>query len=73
MKIENIPFEMSYTFDEKLREKPISLAQMKQGITFLKTTLTHFAHSNISYAKQCGLIGVYARIESTNFNGPNGI
>lgn len=62
MKIENIPFEMSYTFDEKLREKPISLAQMKQGITFLKTTLTHFAHSNISYAKQCGLIGVYARI-----------
>ncbi|MFJ8528177.1 hypothetical protein [Bacillus sp. NPDC094106] len=37
MKIENIPFEMSYTFNEKLREKPVSLAQMKQGITFLKS------------------------------------
>ncbi|CAI8750012.1 hypothetical protein [Bacillus pseudomycoides] len=59
MQIENIPFEMGYTFDENLREKPLSLAEMKQGITFLKTNL---AHSDISYAKQCGLIGVYDRI-----------
>ncbi len=36
MQIENIPFEMGYTFDENLREKPLSLAEMKQGITFLK-------------------------------------
>ncbi|MFK4433819.1 hypothetical protein ABH962_005209 [Bacillus sp. RC54] len=28
----NMPFEMGYTFDENLREKPISLAEMKQGI-----------------------------------------
>ena len=34
MKIENSPFEMDYTFDENLREKPVSLTQMKQGITF---------------------------------------
>ncbi len=48
MKIENLSFEMGYTFDENLREKPLSLALMKQGITFLKTTLTH---SDISYAQ----------------------
>ena len=35
---------------ENLREKPLSLAQMKQGITFLKTPLTH---SDTSYVKQC--------------------
>ena len=59
MKIENSPFEMDYTFDENLREKPVSLTQMKQGITFLKINLPD---SDLSYAKQCGLIGVYERI-----------
>ncbi|MDC7975660.1 MULTISPECIES: hypothetical protein [Bacillus] len=54
----NIPFEMGYTFDENLREKPISLAEMKQGIAFLKEHL----HEDSSYGKNCGLIGVYERI-----------
>ncbi|SCN38080.1 Uncharacterized protein BC067498_04682 [Bacillus cereus] len=54
----NIPFEMGYTFDENLREKPISLAEMKQGITFLKEHL----HEDSLYGKSCGLIGVYKRI-----------
>ncbi|WP_035436109.1 tetratricopeptide repeat protein [Bacillus sp. UNC322MFChir4.1] len=58
-KMKHIPFEMGYTFDENLREQPISLEQMKQGIAFLKTNLTT---SGISYAKQCGLIGTYERI-----------
>lgn len=57
--MKHIPFEMGYTFDENLREKPLSLEQMKQGITFLKTNLTT---PGISYAKQCGLIGAYERI-----------
>ncbi|PEI91554.1 hypothetical protein CN679_13870 [Bacillus pseudomycoides] len=59
MEIENSPFEMDYTFDANLREKPVSLTQMKQGITFLKINLPD---SDLSYAKQCGLIGVYERI-----------
>ncbi|KAA0749617.1 hypothetical protein DN389_03360 [Bacillus sp. AY3-1] len=54
----NIPFEMGYTFDENLREKPISLAEMKQGIVFLKEHL----HEDSLYGKSCGLIGVYERI-----------
>ncbi|MFV8520510.1 hypothetical protein ABEX39_20265 [Bacillus albus] len=54
----NIPFEMGYTFDENLREKPISLAEMKQGIAFLKEHL----HEGPLYGKNCGLIGVYERI-----------
>lgn len=54
----NIPFEMGYTFDENLREKPISLAEMKQGILFLKEHL----HERSLYGKNCGLIGVYERI-----------
>ncbi|OQR53679.1 hypothetical protein [Bacillus sp. CDB3] len=54
----NIPFEMGYTFDENLREKPISLAEMKQGIVFLKKYLQK---GNV-YGKDCGLIGVYERI-----------
>ena len=43
----NIPFEMGYTFDENLREKPISLAEMKQGILFLKEHL----HERSLYGK----------------------
>ncbi|OJE42252.1 hypothetical protein BAQ47_07455 [Bacillus tropicus] len=54
----NIPFEMGYTFDENLREKPLSLAEMKQGIVFLKEHL----HEGPLYGKNCGLIGVYERI-----------
>ncbi|HDR6316757.1 TPA: hypothetical protein QCU53_003549 [Bacillus thuringiensis] len=54
----NIPFEMGYTFDENLREKPLSLAEMKQGIVFLKEHL----HKKSLYGKNCGLIGVYERI-----------
>ncbi len=50
----NIPFEMGYTFDENLREKPISLAEMKQGILFLK----EYLQEGNSYGKDCGLIGV---------------
>lgn len=42
----NIPFEMGYTFDENLRE-PISLAEMKQGIVFLKEHL----HKESLYGK----------------------
>ena len=54
----NIPFEMGYTFDENLREKPISLAEMKQGILFFFQHL----HERSLYGKNCGLIGVYERI-----------
>lgn len=49
---------MGYTFDENLREKPISLAEMKQGIVFLKEHL----HESSLYRKNSGLIGVYERI-----------
>ncbi|WP_131100895.1 hypothetical protein [Bacillus sp. SYJ] len=49
---------MGYTFDENLREKPISLAEMKQGIVFLKEHL----HESSLYGKNSGLIGVYERI-----------
>ncbi|MEC2921586.1 hypothetical protein [Bacillus tropicus] len=54
----NIPFEMGYTFDENLREKPISLAEMKQGIVLLKEHL----HEGPLHGENCGLIGVYERI-----------
>ncbi len=54
----NIPFEMGYTFDENLREKPLSLVEMKQGIVLLKEHL----HEGPLYGKNCGLIGVYKRI-----------
>ncbi|WP_439874340.1 hypothetical protein ACSLGG_23635 [Bacillus mycoides] len=54
----NIPFEMGYTFDENLREKPLSLAEMKQGIKVLKERL----YEGSLYGKSCGLIGVYERI-----------
>lgn len=54
----NIPFEMGYTFDENLREEPLSLAEMKQGIVFLKE---HLQEGSL-YGKNCGLIGVYERI-----------
>ncbi|MED1089344.1 hypothetical protein [Bacillus paramycoides] len=54
----NIPFEMGYTFDNSLREKPLSLAEMKQGIAFLKEHL----QEDPLYGKNCGLIGVYERI-----------
>ena len=54
----NIPFEMGYTFDENLREKPLSLVEMKQGIVLLKEHL----HEGPLYGKNCGLIGVYERI-----------
>lgn len=36
----NIPFEMGYTFDENLREEPLSLAEMKQGIVFFERAFT---------------------------------
>ncbi|KFM99541.1 hypothetical protein D0U04_04500 [Bacillus clarus] len=49
---------MGYTFDENLREKPLSLAEMKQGIAFLKEHL----QKGMLYGKECGLIGVYERI-----------
>ncbi|EFI64247.1 hypothetical protein BCSJ1_21518 [Bacillus cereus SJ1] len=48
----NIPFEMGYTFDENLREKPLSLAEMEQGIVFLKEDL----HEGPLYGKNCGLM-----------------
>ncbi|EMI9089989.1 hypothetical protein COD05_22135 [Bacillus cereus] len=54
----NIPFEMGYTFDENLREEPLSLAEMKQGIVLLKK---HLQEGSL-YGKNCGLIGVYERI-----------
>ena len=49
---------MGYTFDENLREKPLSLVEMKQGIVLLKEHL----HEGPLYGKNCGLIGVYERI-----------
>ncbi len=61
MKVEEIPFNMTYYFDASLRERPVSYDEMSSGVQFLKEQLS-MCTKHEQYIRLCGLIGVYSRI-----------
>lgn len=61
MNIRDLPFNMSYRFNEQLREVPVNPYQMKQGIIYLKKRALE-EEDECAAAKTYGHIGVYERI-----------
>ncbi|WP_059170524.1 tetratricopeptide repeat protein [Bacillus sp. FJAT-27445] len=58
----DIPFNMEFSFDESLREVPVSIPDMKSGVSFLKDQLHTKDSETKEQAALNGLIGVYCRI-----------
>ncbi|TNF31630.1 MAG: hypothetical protein EP319_01660 [Deltaproteobacteria bacterium] len=61
MNIAQIPFDMSFTLDEVLRERPNDKASMSQGVGHIKEHLDNEADP-LKKATMLTLLGVYSRI-----------
>lgn len=57
-----IPFDVSFHFDDNLREVPNSPAQMQQAVEFLQFQLNNIDNDTRQKISLLGLIGSYARI-----------
>ncbi|WP_261132299.1 lipopolysaccharide assembly protein LapB [Bacillus sp. Marseille-Q3570] len=57
----SIPFNMEFTFDKDLREKPVDFEDMKSGVRHMIEQLDSFEDREAE-AKLYGEIGVYSRI-----------
>lgn len=64
METREIPYDMRWEFDERLREVPVSEEEMRQGLSYLKEQLAggYGAEDTVKRAKALGLMGVYSRI-----------
>ena len=58
----NIPFDVSYHFDDNLRDVPNSPIQMQQAVRFLKSQFDSSLHDIDRQIYLAGLIGVYSRM-----------
>jgi tetratricopeptide (TPR) repeat protein len=58
----NIPFDVSYQFDENLHDIPNSPVQMQQAVQFLQSQFENNCHNLCQQINIAGLIGVYARM-----------
>lgn len=62
MDLSAVPFQLAFTFDEVLREVPISIDKMINGIEYLKKQGTKLEHNDEELAKIYRWIGVYSRV-----------
>lgn len=58
----NIPFDVSYHFDDNLRDVPNSPTQMQQAVKFLKSQFDSSLQDIDRQIYLAGLIGVYSRM-----------
>jgi tetratricopeptide (TPR) repeat protein len=58
----DIPFDVSYHFDENLHDVPNSPVQMQQAVKYLQSQFDNNSHDLDQQIKIAGLIGVYARM-----------
>lgn len=58
----SIPFDVSFHFDDDLREVPNNPTEMQQALKFLQSQLKDNAIEIKSQIQLLGLIGVYSRI-----------
>ncbi|MEM8533251.1 MAG: hypothetical protein AAGF95_20590 [Chloroflexota bacterium] len=59
---EQIPFDVSYDFDEQLREVPRNPSAMQQALDWLNTRISDAELDAVQRIRYYGLIGVYARM-----------
>jgi tetratricopeptide (TPR) repeat protein len=58
----NIPFDVSYHFNENLHDVPNSPVQMQQAIKFLQSQFENYCHDRYQKIHLAGLIGCYGRM-----------